>query len=400
MSALRFATKCFGRCYASLPLGEGSNVRVVSTRFLKNANILPWTQQIRSISASAALLTELPKSASGSGTTRQASSSTVAGRRAKPQDALTRLSTWFWRGMYVLVGAAAAGSGVMYVTDPEGTTQLARDIRDDIDSRIRYFTEPSREKLLPDIRPAFPGAPTLRTLVIDLDETLVHSSYTRSSGWRVAKRPGAEVFLAYLASFYEVVIYTSNLYSYADPILDRLDPNGYVSYRLYRAETKYEKGVHVKDLSSLNRDLSRIVVIDHDAKHCKYNPENMIQVPKWTGDPSDTSFLDLIPFLESLVREDVADVREHIGMLANRPLQEALAEHSATAAARHEKENERRGLFFGSAQTASSVAPAAGGDESGAKGAAWGNLTATSKLFHPKVTEVPKEVKELQKRAQ
>jgi hypothetical protein len=35
----------------------------------------------------------------------------------------------------------------------------------------------------------------VRTLVIDLDDTLIHSDWTRGRGWRTFKRPGAEDFL-------------------------------------------------------------------------------------------------------------------------------------------------------------------------------------------------------------
>lgn len=35
----------------------------------------------------------------------------------------------------------------------------------------------------------------VRTLVLDLDDTLVHSDWTRGRGWRTFKRPGAEDFL-------------------------------------------------------------------------------------------------------------------------------------------------------------------------------------------------------------
>lgn len=71
----------------------------------------------------------------------------------------------------------------------------------------------------------------VRTLVLDLDNLLVHSDWSRKRGWRTFKRPGAEDFLRHMAQYYEVVVYTSQLPTYADPILDRLDPNRYIAYR-------------------------------------------------------------------------------------------------------------------------------------------------------------------------
>ena len=74
----------------------------------------------------------------------------------------------------------------------------------------------------------------MRTLVLDLDDTLVHSDWTRGRGWRTFKRPGTDDFLQQLVSHFELVVYTSQLPTYADPILDRLDPHRFIQFRLYR----------------------------------------------------------------------------------------------------------------------------------------------------------------------
>jgi Dullard-like phosphatase family protein len=310
------------------------------------------------------------------------------------------LSKWLWRGLLTASGAGLAGAGAVYVTDPAGTREVARAAMNDIDERIKFFTEPSREELLPDPVPPFPGSMPLRTLVIELD-TLVHSSYNRQFGWRVAKRPGADAFLAYMSTFYEIVVFTSGLNSYADPILNQMDPNKYyVAYRLYRAETKYEGGVHVKDLSHLNRDLSRVILVDDDAKHFKYQPENAILLPKWSDDPTDTALLDLVPFLEGLVHEDVTDVRSDVATLHGKALSDGLAEHRALALTRPGRTATGRGGLFGasSAPTAGSgQSPAASGNdaasetsgkaessagEDGSGSSLWGQMSSKS-LFRP-----------------
>jgi import inner membrane translocase subunit TIM50 len=51
------------------------------------------------------------------------------------------------------------------------------------------------------------------------------------SGWRTFKRPGVEDFIRSVAQYYELVVYTSQLPTYADPILDRLDPQRMIQYR-------------------------------------------------------------------------------------------------------------------------------------------------------------------------
>lgn len=41
-----------------------------------------------------------------------------------------------------------------------------------------------------------------------------------------------------------------------------MDPNGYISYRLFRDATKFVDGKHVKDLTHLNRSIEKIVIVD------------------------------------------------------------------------------------------------------------------------------------------
>lgn len=81
-----------------------------------------------------------------------------------------------------------------------------------------------------------------KTLVLDLDETLVHSSFKAPSGREppadivlpvdiegricnvyVLVRPGCVKFLNEMAKHYEVVIFTASLSKYADPLMDIID---------------------------------------------------------------------------------------------------------------------------------------------------------------------------------
>lgn len=252
----------------------------------------------------------------------------------------------------------------------------AQSVYDDVDARIRFFSEPSRDKLLPDLPTSgAAGVSSLpRTLVVNLERTLVHSSYSRATGWRVSKRPGAEAFLAYLASFYEIVVFTSNLNGYADPILDRLDPNMYVSHRLYRAETHYRGGVHIKDISRLNRDEARVVMVDYNPRVVQMQPDNAVLIPEWSGDPTDTALLDLIPMLEGLVREDVADVREVLPVMRGKSVAEGVASYQAMANTRAEKA--RGGSMFGHHEAAAVQRGAAAANETAQgeakSGSVWG----------------------------
>ena len=48
------------------------------------------------------------------------------------------------------------------------------------------------------------------------------------------------------AATHAQVVYTDQLPTYADPILDRLDPQRFIQYRLYRDSTQYTDGHHVR----------------------------------------------------------------------------------------------------------------------------------------------------------
>lgn len=353
--------------------------------------------------ATVAVAAATPASYSAESSTAASSNSSVSEstRNTSKRTFASTASKWMWRGIFTAAGATVAGAAAIHVTDPDTTREFASSFRDEVDQRVRFFTEPCREKLLPDPVSPYPGVKPLRTLVINLDETLVHSSYSRKFGWRVAKRPGTEAFLAYMSSFYEIVIFTSGVNTYADPILNKLDPNRYhISYRLYRGETKYEKGVHVKDLSHLNRDLSRVVLLDNDPAHCKYHPENAILIPSWTDEPDDTALLDLIPFLEDMVHEDVPDIRTETTALQGKHLKTALEEYRANSAFKSNRLSSARGSLFGLSASSESRAHADmsstsephatpsgefldAADDSKETASLWGQVSRSGSLFRP-----------------
>ena len=135
---------------------------------------------------------------------------------------------------------------------------------------IAPYAEPSRDKLLPDIPPQLKGREK-PTLVVSLDGTLIQSQWTRQFGWRYIKRPGVDEFLAQLAPLYELVLWTECL-STAEVAVDRLDPRRCFRHRLYRDATTYSSGMHRKDLSALNRDLDKVLIIDCDSQAFSMQP--------------------------------------------------------------------------------------------------------------------------------
>ncbi|XP_014233007.1 mitochondrial import inner membrane translocase subunit TIM50-C-like [Trichogramma pretiosum] len=174
----------------------------------------------------------------------------------------------------------------------------------------KIIQEPSREKLLPDplthpyIQPPY-------TVVLEMTDVLVHPDWTYQTGWRFKKRPGVDAFLEAIAPpQFETVVYTAEQGLTVFPILDALDPQGYIMYRLVRDATRFVDGHHVKDLDALNRDLSKVIVIDWNSESVKFHPDNTLKIPKWTGSDNDTQLYDLAAFLKTILQTNVEDVRE------------------------------------------------------------------------------------------
>lgn len=174
-------------------------------------------------------------------------------------------------------------------------------------SVFSFFSEPVFENLLPPPPPEAYRRPL--TLVLGVDDLLIHSSWDTKNGWRTAKRPGLDYFLGYLSQYYEIVIFSSVHQVYAERTIMKLDPlRAFIQYALYREACRYKSGKCIKDLSLLNRDLSKTVAVDVDADALSLQPENAIVLDKWDGKP-DTKLVDLIPLLEYLATQQVSDVR-------------------------------------------------------------------------------------------
>ena len=193
-----------------------------------------------------------------------------------------------------------------------------------------------------------------KTLVIDLDETLIHSlakGGRMSSGhmvevklsstvgyggttlgpqhpilYYVHKRPHCDDFLRKVCKWYNLVVFTASVQEYADPVIDWLEQERqYFSGRYYRQHCTFRNGAYIKDLSSVEPDLSKVMILDnsplsyifHEGKlytrtvfqiyGLRHNADNAIPIEGWINDPTDNDLLHLIPLLEAL--QYVTDVR-------------------------------------------------------------------------------------------
>ncbi|CAI9275745.1 unnamed protein product [Lactuca saligna] len=217
------------------------------------------------------------------------------------------------------------------MTVPAKLVELYLDLRASTEEHVRGFTEPLSDKLLPDLHPQ---EQHVFTLVLDLNETLLYSDWKRDRGWRTFKRPGVDDFLEQLARYYEIIVYSDQQAMYVDPIVDRLDGNHCIRYRLSRAATRYQDGKHYRDLSKLNRDPSRVLYVSGNALESCLQPENCVPVKPWKCEAEDTALVDLIPFLEYVARNRPADIRPVLASYQGHDIAKEFIERS--------KEHQRR----------------------------------------------------------
>jgi len=147
--------------------------------------------------------------------------------------------------------------------------------------------------------------PNALTLVLDLDETLVHCDKGLGLIRRnVHVRPHARSFLRACAT-HEVIVFTASTQGYADSVLDQLDPDRtLVHHRLYRDTCSVnEHGGYFKDLNVLGRNLDKVVLVDNSLTSLALQPDNGIPCRTWTEDPEDRELLDLIPIIKELDRQ-------------------------------------------------------------------------------------------------
>lgn len=163
----------------------------------------------------------------------------------------------------------------------------------------------------PPYLPSLKGkeAKNIYTLVLDLDETLVHYVENETEG-HVLVRPGSEEFLQEMSRYYEIVVFTAATQDYADWVLDQIDTQSLIKYRLYRQHAISCGTNYIKDLSRIGRDISRIIIVDNVAENFQKHPENGILIKSWIDDPMDTALQELSPLLKEIVQKGAADVRD------------------------------------------------------------------------------------------
>ena len=174
-----------------------------------------------------------------------------------------------------------------------------------------YYIENNNEEIPkePFLKPINPKYKY--TLVLDLDETLVHFISDNEFGY-IQIRPGAEDFLKDLSEFYEIIIFTAALQNYADKVIEGIDPDGVVSDRLYRRHTINMGNINIKDLDKLGRDLRHIIIVDNCKENYCLQPNNGLNIIDFEGNDYDDELEYLKDDLLKLVKLNPDDVRYYL----------------------------------------------------------------------------------------
>ncbi|KAG1746579.1 HAD-like domain-containing protein [Suillus paluster] len=242
------------------------------------------------------------------------------------------------KGVLPIAETAGATSGAV---QPPGSSALGADSDEDVQALIDQLSNEDAmliknggagipigpngvpRPLLPPIAPRDAGK---KCLVLDLDETLVHSNFRaipdpdfivpveidhRWHNMYVQKRPGVDEFLRQMGELYEVVVYTASLSAYADPVMDYLDMYKVVSHRLFRENCYRFRGNYVKDLSQLGRPMADTIILDNSPASYIFHPTNAVPISSWFNDPHDTELMDICPLLI-----DISDAKDVRGVLS------------------------------------------------------------------------------------
>lgn len=178
-----------------------------------------------------------------------------------------------------------------------------------------------------------------KTLVLDLDETLIHSlsqyssSFVNKSKGRqieikianqmatlyyIYKRPCVDEFLNTVKHWFNLVCFTASIKEYADPVIDYLESSvrepgqdNLFQMRLYREHCTWKENVgYVKNLNLCGQqDMSKLLIIDNSPVSYSKNKNNGVMIEGWINDPHDLELMNLLPLLNALrYCSDVRDI--------------------------------------------------------------------------------------------
>jgi Dullard-like phosphatase family protein len=170
-----------------------------------------------------------------------------------------------------------------------------------------------------------------KTLILDIDETLIHSKITteeplhpdfkanfipiEGENYETMKRPYVDQFLDYVQKNWTIAFWTSATEDYALGILENLGIKywDFLYHRdnctqgiIYNEEGMPDKQVTFKKLSKLSKrgyNLDKVLVIDDTKEAHTHNYGNLILISRFVGDLNDNQLLKMIDYLELIKKE-------------------------------------------------------------------------------------------------
>ncbi|TRY71483.1 hypothetical protein TCAL_00248 [Tigriopus californicus] len=169
------------------------------------------------------------------------------------------------------------------------------------------------------------------TLVLDMDETLIHSADNNKERYSfkvevetsserhgkrtlyVSTRPYLEHFLEEVNRYFEVIVFTAGNRSYADAVLNNLDPKEqFIQHRLYRDSCIIRDRKFIKDLNLLGRDLDKTIIVDNSLEAFGLQLDNGLLIPTWSVDQQDECLLKLVEVLKEIATKQ-HNVPDYLG---------------------------------------------------------------------------------------
>ena len=219
-----------------------------------------------------------------------------------------------------------------------------------------------------------------KIVLFDLDETLVHcigeinmnnvENFSKQCDGKIKVllpggkqvtvginiRPHWKEALNLIKEKYHIIAYTASHESYADSVVNYLDPeNKYFEYRLYRSHcvlcSVNDMKFYVKDLGILDEfcDLKDVVLIDNSVLSFAYHLDNGIPISPFYDSKNDSELLDISNLLFKYADEDdirnklreVYKLNEYLEMIKNNISEESFTGSDTISIVQEDEEGER-----------------------------------------------------------
>jgi len=221
--------------------------------------------------------------------------------------------------------------------------RATRDVAAKSTKRLPHFIVSKNPIVCPSIPPQKPEHEGKLTVVLDIDETLVHTyfseqvkakvKYNAETGSaepdtvlhsdffqiniencvaNVYKRPNLDWFLKEASKKFELITFTAGIEDYGRQVLKGIDSEkSFITHSLFRHNCSncYQgfSQLFTKDLNILNRPLNRTVLVDNNPICFVLQPENGIPIRSYYAEAEDSDLKYLMSMLDLLSKEP--DVR-------------------------------------------------------------------------------------------